>query len=81
MGGERKPLERRNQERRAKEKALSRQTGSPSPGLDLLPSSSDVGVFSDLDLLYDLDATSDRELDDFFCNGPLRWPSVEFELC
>jgi hypothetical protein len=61
---------KRNQERRAKEKALSKQTGSPSPGLDLLSSSSDEDVFGDLDLLYDLDATSDRELDENFCNAP-----------
>ena len=74
-------LEKRNQERRAKEKALSKQTGSPSPALELLPSSSEEDVFGDLDLLYDLDATSDRELDEIFCNAPPQWPSVEFELC
>jgi hypothetical protein len=64
--------EKRNQERRAKEKALSKQTGSPS---------SDEDVFGDLDLLYDLDATSDRELDENFCDAPPQWPSVEFEIC
>ncbi len=62
-------LERRNQERRAKAKALSKQTGPSSPGLDLLLSSSDEGIFSYLDLFYDLDNSSDRELDETVCNG------------
>jgi hypothetical protein len=68
-------LERRNQKRMAKERALSKQIGSPSPVLDLLPPPSDEDIFSDLDPLSDLDL-----LDQNFCNGSPHWPSEEFEL-
>ncbi len=63
--------EKRNQERRAKEKALSKQTGSPS---------SDEDVFGDLDLLYDLDATNDRELDEFFAMPPSNGPPLSLKF-